>query len=70
MTFWDWLATGPGIEAEHATIALLIAITGILQLAIRSAQKRNSRMLREHWDWHARNTPAARHMKEEDHAPD
>lgn len=55
MTFWDWLASPIGIEAQHAVITLLLALAAYLSFLAHRQSKTNQQLLDGHLEQHMLN---------------
>lgn len=52
MTVFDWLITPGGIEASHALVLLLVAVTAAINLQIKRAVDKNAKKLNGHLESH------------------
>lgn len=52
MTFLDWLASPIGVEAQHAVIALVLAVAAYISYLARRQAKHNEQLLNGHIDQH------------------
>ncbi len=55
MDFWTWLASPIGVEAQHAVIGLVLALSAYLSYLAHRQSKANQQLLDGHLEQHMLN---------------